>query len=264
MSKWRPSKKDCLYVIGDVHGLLPQLKIIFSRIFPLRKSDGINDHLIMLGDYIDRNIDSHKVIDLLIEKKKKFKNKILLLRGNHEKMFLESIKNGRSNPSNYDLWLLNGGDKTLMGYLQRKGLPLENAWNLSRDRLKDLVPQEHVDFLENQLIDYIETDEYIFVHGGCDPLEALKNQNLDILLWDRSLNSFVKKMYIHKKKLPWNKTIITGHNGDETSPFIYDKYIMLDCSSQLNISVLEINSMECFLAKAGNGKLIKLNSKHSL
>jgi len=262
MSKWRPLNQDCIYVIGDVHGQLAQLQVIFSRILPLRKSDGINDRLVMLGDYVDRGVESHKVLDLLIEKKNKFKDKISLLRGNHESMFLEAIKNGESNPSNYDLWMVNGGESTLLGYLQRKDLPIDNLWSLSRSRLKDLVPEEHIDFLENKLDNFIETDEHIFVHAGCDPFNDLKYQEKNILLYDRSLFKFVKRMSVSKSKLPWKKTIIAGHNTDSSLPFIYDKYIMLDCSSKLNICVMEINSMEAFIAKFGNGRLVKLDQSY--
>lgn len=259
MSKWRPNSQDCLYVIGDVHGMYYQLKIIFSRIFPLRKSDGISDSLVMLGDYVDRGVESHKVLDLLIEKKKKFKNKIHLLTGNHEALFLEAIKNGESNPSNYDLWMINGGANTLMGYLQRKKLPMDNPWGMSRGRLKDLVPEEHVNFLENDLEDYYETEDYIFVHAGLDPIVSANKQSRDLILNDRSLFSFVKRMKISNLGLPWGKTIVTGHNTNDTSPFIYDKYMMVDCSSQLSICVLELGSMDGFVAKAGNGKLVQLN-----
>lgn len=259
MSKWRPLNQDCVYVIGDVHGQLAQLQVIFSRILPLRKSDGINDRLIMLGDYVDRGIDSHKVLDLLIEKKNKFENKISLLRGNHEALFLEAIKNGESNPSNYDLWMVNGGENTLLGYLQRKNLPIDNLWSLSRSRLKDLVPEEHVDFLENKLENFIEMDEHIFVHAGCDPFLNLKDQDLNMLTSDRSLFKFVKRMKTSNINLPWKKTIICGHNTFGPLPFIYDKYIMLDCSSKLNLCVLELNSMESFIAKRGNGRLVKID-----
>ena len=61
MSKWRPSEKDCLYVIPDIHGAYDLLKLILKQILPLRKSDGGKDHLVLLGDYIDRNIHSIEV-----------------------------------------------------------------------------------------------------------------------------------------------------------------------------------------------------------
>ena len=59
MSKWRPSK-ECIYVIPDVHGMYNELELILSRILPLRKTDGVKDKIVFLGDYVDRRVDSDR------------------------------------------------------------------------------------------------------------------------------------------------------------------------------------------------------------
>ena len=41
MSKWRPNKSGCTYVIPDIHGLFDSLSLILNRILPLRKKDKI-------------------------------------------------------------------------------------------------------------------------------------------------------------------------------------------------------------------------------
>ena len=79
MSKWRPSEQNCIYVIPDVHGAIDPLNKICDRILPLRKSDGGKDKLIFLGDYIDRHVDSHKVIDFCIELEKKYPHQVIFL-----------------------------------------------------------------------------------------------------------------------------------------------------------------------------------------
>ena len=110
MSKWRPTGLNCLYVIGDIHGQLEQLKLICKRIFPLRKSDGGKDVLVLLGDYIDRLPESHLVVDFLIAAKKKYKDQLILLRGNHEQLLIDAMNSLRDS-NKYMRWMNNGGVK---------------------------------------------------------------------------------------------------------------------------------------------------------
>lgn len=52
------------YIIGDIHGYLNRLVVLFEKLTPvLQKSDT----LIFLGDYIDRGAHSYEVIDYLVE-----------------------------------------------------------------------------------------------------------------------------------------------------------------------------------------------------
>ena len=92
MSKWRPSKNSCLYVIPDIHGAYSLLEKILKRILPLRKSGGVQDKIVFLGDFIDRHVDSHLVLDRLIELKKKYGDNVICLWVNHELKFLEGME----------------------------------------------------------------------------------------------------------------------------------------------------------------------------
>ena len=67
------------YVVGDLHGSLPDLLRIFHSygIPPIQK-------YVFLGDYIDRCEYSVEVITLLLALKHVYPSKIVLLRGNHE------------------------------------------------------------------------------------------------------------------------------------------------------------------------------------
>src|SRR5690349_19239000 len=104
MGKKRPMKKNCLYVIPDIHGAYNLLNLILKKILPLRKSDGIEDHIFFLGDYIDRSVESHLTIDKLIEIKKKFPNQIHFVMGNHELMMLKAFNRCKqSHTSGIDL-----------------------------------------------------------------------------------------------------------------------------------------------------------------
>jgi serine/threonine protein phosphatase 1 len=253
MSKWRPSE-NCFYVISDIHGMYDPLQLILSRILPLRKTGGHTDTILFLGDYIDKNTQSDKVIDLLIDLQKK--EQIICLIGNHE-YFMLDVLNSYCPIEIYTKWMKIGGDKTLYGYLQRNNFDIQNPYLFQRKDIGRLIPLEHINFINN-LIPYYENDKYIFVHGGCDPYIPLKNQNSRILSSDRSVYINVKKFKEGKFQSPWLKTIITGHNGDFSGKaFIYSKFMMLDCSPINRIRVLELNSMTSFYAEIGNKRLVK-------
>ena len=268
MSKWRPSK-ECIYCIPDIHGMYDELELILSRILPLRKTKGVTDKIVFLGDYIDRRPDSHKVLDKLIELKQEYGDQIITLRGNHESMFLDGIAPSESS-KRYRFWMQYGGDITLKGYLDRSGNSYKeeklNPYLFPRQRIIDLVPKEHIDFI-NSLDDYYETDDFIFVHGGCDPLRPM-NDNLqpnqiscgmiprDIFIWDRALYNLMCSVN-GNAVLPWQKCIVTGHNCDTGDPLIMSKFMMIDCSCDNKLFVMEMNSREAFIAKIGNKRLIK-------
>jgi serine/threonine protein phosphatase 1 len=271
VTKWRPTLSGCLYVIPDVHGMIYQLELICDRIFPLRHTGGVKDKLIFLGDYIDRRGTSPDVLDLLIELKDKYKDQIVFLRGNHEDMFMDAVHLGSAFPSKFDFWYVNGGIETLVGYLKRanRNEHLSEPHRFPRQRLKDIIPKAHLNFLENELQDYYEDDNFIFVHAGCDPAIPLISQNPSILWWDRSLYGFVKRVRSPSFRrvdessvveLPWSKTIVTGHNSDETGrPYVQDKYMMLDCSYRNILLVMEMNSRNIFKSQLGVSRLVRID-----
>lgn len=258
MSKWRPSDLDCLYVIPDIHGNFNQLKLICNRILPLRKSDGIKDKLVFLGDYIDRGEDTPAVLDFLIDIKKKYKDQVIFLRGNHEDMLLGALgkkdEPSSEEVSNYSMWVQNGGAAAIGQYLEQYWKSDLNPFTLPKSRLPDLIPLKHVKFLESTQY-YYEYEQYIFVHAGCNPNVPLEQQDEEFLIWDRSVFKFVLRQLKNKQELLWDKTIITGHNY--TGPIVNEKFMMLDCSLKQELIVVELNSMEACIAKYGNKRLIK-------
>lgn len=223
--------------------------MILNRILPLRKSDGGQDFLIFLGDYIDRHVDSHKVIDKLIKLKKKYKNRVVCIRGNHEVMFLDGIQTV-NNSFKYRLWMKNGGELTLKGYVERAGETLDNPYTLPRFRIPSFIPTSHLDFLQTQLVDYFIHEKYIFVHAGYEPEKPSHKQEKELLWWGNGLYQR------YKTETPfWDKTIIMGHY--HSKPFISEKLMMIDSNKEL--VVLELNSMEMFAARPKKSRLVKLD-----
>lgn len=270
MSRWHPSKED-LFVIPDVHGNIDLLKKICKRILPLRKSDGIKDKLIFLGDYIDRHVDSHKVIDYCIELEKEYGSQVIFLMGNHELMLLQAlnIQPGRnltlqSMAATYKMWMENGGYDTIAGYLERAGV--KEGWtSLPRSRVSNYIPKEHIDFFTKSLVKYYEIDNYVFVHGGLNPLNSPSGQELEILVWDRSLLKFVQNAIQNNMPLVWEKTVICGHSVlSNKQPVIKFNYMMLDCGSPKQLLVAELNSMQAFMAYPDKDRLVKFELKETV
>jgi serine/threonine protein phosphatase 1 len=147
--------------IGDIHGCLLQLDALIDAV---RLTT--DDHLILLGDLIDRGPDSAGVIRRAIQLREKFRVSVIM--GNHEEMMLAA----RAGLDRQRDWVLNGGDATLVSY----------AGN--RATLHD-VPSEHWRFLEQRLLDYVETDTHIFVHASAYADWPMDQQPGSMLRWER-------------------------------------------------------------------------------
>lgn len=135
-------------VIGDIHGCLAPLTQLLQVIDPQPE-----DHIIFVGDYVDRGSDSKGVIDLLISLKDKFK--MTFIQGNHEEKFLLSRIDVTDRAHWLDVW---GGVETLESY-GPGGI--------------DDVPESHWEFLRHTQPHH-ETNTHIFVHANLEhdiPLE---------------------------------------------------------------------------------------------
>lgn len=273
MSKWRPTTTDCLYVIPDVHGASGLLDMILKRILPLRKSDGIQDKIVFLGDYIDRGKDGHKVLDILIKLKKKHKENVIFLVGNHELMMFKALAWDTPKSSSFQMWFVNGGYSTILGYIERAEQKVD-AQSLTPDRITDLIPGEHKHFLMHDLQCFYKKDNYVFMHGGCHPPEIkewdkkliwdksinkMAPENMSGITWDRQLCNMVLNKIQKGEELDWDETIVTGHNVGigKGKPIITEKFMMLDCGAPNKLLVVELNSMEAFMAYNDKKRLLK-------
>ena len=171
-----------VYAIGDVHG---RADLVGARIAEI-ESDLTRDppgdyRIILLGDYVDRGPASRKVIDILIAAQGRHGERLVLLKGNHEELFLEAIADVNSAPAGD--WVLNGGMETLESYFGKN-------WSANlpaRGSIENLFPPEHVRFLKDLRLSH-RLGDFLFVHAGIDPQLPWNEQERDpeILLWIRS------------------------------------------------------------------------------
>lgn len=185
-----------LIAIGDIHGCPKTLEALLDRLAPTPE-----DHLVFVGDYIDRGPDSKAVIDRVLELQKT--HRCTFLRGNHEAFMLDYLDNGTFN-----LWSANGGVSTVRSYTD--------------GRSEVRIPDSHVEFVRSTKL-YHETDEFFFVHAGLKPHLSIE-ENLDrfgedVFLWERS--------HMKTSDLAWEKTVVCGHTP-QPEPISRDKLIAID------------------------------------
>ncbi|MGA7304486.1 MAG: metallophosphoesterase family protein [Rhodothermales bacterium] len=169
-----------LYGIGDIHGCVNTLDLLLEKIEP-----GADDHLVFIGDYVDRGPNTKAVIERLIRLQGECE--CTFLRGNHEEMMLDFLDFRES-----ELWHINGGDATLASYLAGTG--------------NYAIPEEHETFVR-ETVAYWNEPDFFFVHAGLKPHltieENLVHHSSEVFLWERS--------HLAAKELAWEKPVVCGH-----------------------------------------------------
>lgn len=197
--------------IGDVHGCATALERLLSEIQPTNK-----DTVIGLGDYVDRGMESSKVIDILIDLVSK--TRLVPLIGNHELMMYHGLY-GEKNDLEY--WYQHGGNATIASY----GGRAEN------------IPQHHLTFLSH-CIRFFETDSHFFLHANYEPSLTLDEQPDEVIFW-KHLKVAVPPPH------PNGKIAVVGHtpqpNGDVVN---YGHVVAIDtyCYGDQWLTALDVES----------------------
>jgi serine/threonine protein phosphatase 1 len=169
------------FVIGDIHGNYNGLMQCLQR----SGFDYKNDELISLGDVVDGHSQSFEVVDELL----KIKN-LIPIKGNHDDWFLQWINTG-INPTTWKQGQRATGESYLSHsrpnepWFSIKETPGGGKHCVETIKTND-IPDNHVNFFENQLPYYIDNENRLFVHGGFNRHYSLEEQG-DILWWDRDL-----------------------------------------------------------------------------
>ena len=121
------------FVVGDIHGCPQELEDLITACALER-----GDHVVFLGDYIDRGPGAREVVDFLLDLQADNVCTLTFLKGNHEDMFLDFLGYlGHFGES----FLVNGGVATLKSY----GVPEEMPGRDAAVRL----PVQHLEFFQH-------------------------------------------------------------------------------------------------------------------
>ncbi|MDK2785515.1 MAG: serine/threonine protein phosphatase 1 [Thermotoga sp.] len=178
------------YAVGDIHGCFFALKALLEKL-PLGKED----ELVFLGDYVDRGPNSKEVVEFLMELSRH--HRCIFLRGNHEEMLLNCVK----NHSGCDLWYFNGARSTV-----------ESFGGIDEIR-------KYLDFFESTVY-YYEKGNFVFVHGGVKPGIPLEEQDPFDLVW-------IREEFIYSENPLPGKTVVFGHTPLE-KPYVSSDKIGID------------------------------------
>ena len=118
--------------MSDIHGCLDA----FQNELSLVDLDDNNNMLILCGDYIHRGYDSYGVVEKIMELKKKYKKRVIVLMGNHE----ESAMDYGAIVEDYSV-------------------------NEEYDEKRD---KKCLDFISHLELYYKYKDEVVFCHAGVD------------------------------------------------------------------------------------------------
>lgn len=217
------------YVVADIHGSETALVDVFARIdADMAAHRSRRCVQIFLGDYVDRGPATRQVLDRLIARARSYE--ILMLRGNHEELFLSFYE----DPSVLGSWRQYGALQTLTSYGLRPPLnPTPEEQRQLSEQFARAVPPEHRALLQG-LPSFFNCGDYYFVHAGVRPGVALKDQKDEDLLWIR------QDFLLYEGTL--EKFIVHGHTPVK-EPEVHPNRINLDtgayATGRLTCLVLE-------------------------
>ena len=226
-----PSGRFC--IVGDIHACPAELETLLTAL-----SLQPEDHLVCLGDYIDRGPDAKAVVDLLLGIQTAEVCHCTFLKGNHEDMFLDFLGyDGLYGQS----FLMNGGQHTLASYQCDPGTPGREV--------AALMPDAHRDFFLNLQL-YLPADAILCVHAGINPGCALETQVAEDMLWIR------EAFFAHPHDLPY--TVVFGHTPQREVGFDLPYKIGIDTGLVYGgkLTCLEITEKKLFQIERGSQRVV--------
>lgn len=220
------------FAISDIHGCLKTLRALVEQQLQFTQQD----HLYLLGDYVDRGPDSKGVLDYIMDLQAGG-YQVHCLKGNHEEMMVQAVRDSSEIP----MWLYNGGQEALASF----GVDEPGQ-----------IPARYLRFID-KLPCYFEVDEYILVHAGLNFVGDEKKEDKSGFLWkmhnplqDTHAMLWIRWWY---DDIDWNwmkdRVVIHGHTPIDSDE-IWDMYEFLD-----EDQILDIDN-GCFAKyKEGLGKL---------
>jgi serine/threonine protein phosphatase 1 len=148
------------WFIGDIHGELRLLERLLENVQKFNP-----DHILFVGDYIDRGPHSREVIDLIMG----LGNQVTCLMGNHELMMLNAMEDLGIGYSPVELWYYNGGEATVQSFGATSFFNLQSSLDDHYIRFFHTLKMSHVVEVGSRL-------KVLGTHAGISPRIPLEDQ----------------------------------------------------------------------------------------
>lgn len=206
------------YVLSDVHGFFD----IADRALTESGYYGYygEKKLVILGDLLDRGKQPCEVIEWV----KNFveRDRVILIRGNHEDLIVELAENVELYTAmglHYSHHAVNGTVRTLSEITDMSKTYMEFYPDATRDRF---YRSDFYKYVLPAMVDYYETDRYVFTHGWVPCLAA--NEKTGVYVLDPDWRDADKKAWeearwisgqraAHAGALVEGKTVVCGHES---------------------------------------------------
>ena len=166
------------YVVADPHGFYTEL------VDALRNKGYFDDNephkLIICGDLLDRGKEALKMQQFVLDLMEK--DQVILIRGNHEDLLLALLDHWAERSYELRPHVLNGTLDTVLQMAGEETVTPENGEKI----LKAAQTSQFVTQIIPKMIDYFETEHYIFVHGWipCSRVQLDETRYLDTKIED--------------------------------------------------------------------------------
>ncbi len=200
-----------IYAMSDIHGMLRSFRERLDQLNMANIRSG-KAKLILLGDYIDRGLNSLGVLETIYELQYDLGDNLVVLMGNHDKWFLNFLRGDDNN------WLGNYKSTTFVSqFMSDDGIGRINhlvargKQYLASELVLNAFEAYNKDLLSwmKSLPLFHETEHQIYVHAGVD------EEAEDLWVFGTSDEMFIEKYppttgYFYKD-------IIAGHVSTSTA-----------------------------------------------
>lgn len=216
---WTAPEGQRIYAVGDIHGRLDLLDQLILKIEEDNAGrNRVRTQIIFLGDLCDRGPDSRGVIERVMQLAKASSD-VRLIAGNHEELLIRAWDGDRRSAG---LFNRVGGKETMLSY----GVDEEKYDAADLEELVEMisshVPENHIAFLK-AAEDWITAGDYLFVHAGIRPGDAIEEQRTSDLRWiRREFTDFPGDhgmMVIHGHSITEDVDVRTNRVGIDTGAY---------------------------------------------
>ena len=187
-----------IFAVSDIHSF-------YNEFIKALKEQGFEENnpehlLVCCGDYFDRSNSPYQVMEYLMSLEN-----VVLIKGNHEELMEEMLERG------YPCWhdKSNGTWDTFKYLFPYAKIRAKNRKKISPecDAVHDLIKPFY-----KKMVDYFETENYVFVHGWVPYSKAIETQEADWREGNWSQSRWENGIKInHYGYNPTGKTVVCGH-----------------------------------------------------